>query len=128
MYQDLRKSFWWQGIKREVGEFVARCLVCQQVKAEHQRPPGLFQPFSIPEWKWEDISMDFIVGLPRVQRGFNAVWVVVDRLTKTVHFRPVKDSTTTDQLVQIYMLEKVRLHGVPKAIVSDRDTRFNFLG
>ena len=111
-------------MKKDIGDYVANCLVCQQVKVEHQRPSGLLQPLSIPEWKWEDISMDFIVGLPRVQRGYNAIWVIVDRLTKLAHFIPVKDSTTSDQLAQIYIREIVRLHGVPKTIVSDRDSRF----
>ena len=68
--------------------------------------------------------MDFIIGLPRVQQGYNALWVIVDRLTKSAHFIPIKDSTTADQLGRIYIREIVRLHGVPKTIVSDRDSRF----
>ena len=64
MYRDLREHYWWIGMKREVAEFVARCLVCQQVKVEHQRPAGLLQPLPIPEWKWEHITMDFIISLP----------------------------------------------------------------
>ena len=111
-------------MKKDIGDFVAKCLVCQQVKAEHQRPSGLLHPLSIPEWKWEEISMDFIIGLPRVQQGYNALWVIVDRLTKSAHFIPIKDSTTADQLGRIYIREIVRLHGVPKTIVSDRDSRF----
>lgn len=124
MYQDVKKGYWWPGMKKDIAEFVAKCLICQQVKAEHQRPSGLLHPLSILEWKWESISMDFITGLPRVQRGYNAIWVIVDRLTKSAHFLPVKESTTTDQLAQIYIKEIVRLHGVPKTIVSDRDSRF----
>ena len=81
MYQDLKKTYWWIGMKKDIGDYVAKCLVCQQVKAEHQRPSGLLHPLSIPEWKWEDISMDFIIGLPRVQKGYNALWVIVDKLT-----------------------------------------------
>ena len=111
-------------MKKDIGDYVAKCLVCQQVKAEHQRPSGLLHPLSIPEWKWEDISMDFIIGLPRVQKGYNALWVIVDRLTKSAHFIPVKDSFASDQLAQIYIREIVRLHGVPKTIVSDRDPKF----
>ncbi|KAL0533979.1 hypothetical protein IC582_028255 [Cucumis melo] len=99
MYQDLKRVYWWRNMKREVAEFVSRCLVCQQVKAPRQKPAGLLQPLSIPEWKWENVSMDFITGLPRTLRGFTVIWVVVDRLTKSAHF-------------------------VPVSIVSDRDARF----
>ncbi|WVZ70463.1 hypothetical protein U9M48_019130 [Paspalum notatum var. saurae] len=76
-------------MKRAVAEYVAVCDTCQRVKVEHQRPTGLLQPLKIPEWKWEEISMDFIVGLPRTQKGYNSIWVVVDRLTKVAHFIPV---------------------------------------
>ncbi|WVZ63305.1 hypothetical protein U9M48_012946 [Paspalum notatum var. saurae] len=89
MYYDLKERFWWYGMKRAVAEYVAVCDTCQRVKAEHQRPAGLLQPLKIPEWKWEEISMDFIVGLPRTQKGYNSIWVVVDRLTKVAHFIPM---------------------------------------
>ncbi|WVZ80963.1 hypothetical protein U9M48_028396 [Paspalum notatum var. saurae] len=89
MYHDLKERFWWYGMKRAVAEYVAVCDTCQRVKAEHQRPAGLLQPLKIPEWKWEEIRMDFIVGLPRTQKGYNSIWVVVDRLTKVAHFIPV---------------------------------------
>ncbi|WVZ53110.1 hypothetical protein U9M48_004096 [Paspalum notatum var. saurae] len=89
MYHDLKERFWWYGMRRVVAEYVAVCDTCQRVKAEHQRPAGLLQPLKIPEWKWEEISMDFIVGLPRTQKGYNSIWVVVDRLTKVAHFIPV---------------------------------------
>ncbi|WVZ89104.1 LOW QUALITY PROTEIN: hypothetical protein U9M48_035557 [Paspalum notatum var. saurae] len=82
MYYDLKERFWWYGMKRAVAEYVAICDTCQRVKAEHQRPTGLLQPLKVPEWKWEEITMDFIVGLPRTQKGYNSIWVVVDRLTK----------------------------------------------
>ncbi|WVZ58676.1 hypothetical protein U9M48_008918, partial [Paspalum notatum var. saurae] len=88
MYHDLKERFWWYGMKRTVPEYVAVCDTCQRVKAEHQRPAGLLQPLKIPEWKWEEISMDFIVGLPRTQNGYNSIWVVVDRLTKVAYFIP----------------------------------------
>ena len=86
MYKDLRQNYWWSGMKRDITQFVARCLVCQQVKAEHQRPAGFLQPLSIPEWKWEHITMDFVTGLPRTLGGNNAIWVIVDLLTKSAHF------------------------------------------
>ncbi|KAL0556885.1 hypothetical protein IC582_005402 [Cucumis melo] len=124
MYQDLKRVYWWRNMKREVAEFVSRCLVCQQVKAPRQKPAGLLQPLSIPEWKWENVSMDFITGLPRTLRGFTAIWVVVDRLTKSAHFVPGKSTYTASKWAQLYMSEIVRLHGVPVSIVSDRDARF----
>ncbi|KAA0067954.1 pol protein [Cucumis melo var. makuwa] len=111
-------------MKREVAEFVSRCLVCQQVKAPRQKPAGLLQPLSIPEWKWENVSMDFPIGLPRTLRGFTVIWVVVDRLTKSAHFVPGKSTYTASKWAQLYMSEIVRLHGVPVSIVSDRDARF----
>ena len=96
MYQDLKQNYWWSGMKKDIGEYVALCDTCQRVKAEHQRPAGLLQPLKIPEWKWDEISMDFIVGLPRSQRGYDSIWVVVDRLTKVAHFIPVKTTYRGD--------------------------------
>ncbi|KAL0551238.1 hypothetical protein IC582_010324 [Cucumis melo] len=124
MYQDLKRVYWWRNMKREVAEFVSKWLVCQQVKAPRQKPAGLLQPLSIPEWKWENVSMDFITGLPRTLRGFTVIWVVVDRLTKSAHFVPGKSTYTASKWAQLYMSEIVRLHGVPVSIVSDRDARF----
>ncbi|WVZ69530.1 hypothetical protein U9M48_018303 [Paspalum notatum var. saurae] len=118
MYHDLKERFWWYGMKRAVAEYVAVCDTCQRVKAEHQRPAGLLQPLKIPEWKWEEISMDFIVGLPRTQKGYNSIWVVVDRLTKVAHFIPGA------RLVELYISRIVCLHGVPKRIISDRGSQF----
>ncbi|KAL0551316.1 hypothetical protein IC582_010402 [Cucumis melo] len=124
MYQDLKGVYWWRNMKSEVADFVSKCLVCQQVKAPRQKPAGLLQPLSIPEWKWENVSMDFITGLPRTLRGFTVIWVVVDRLTKSAHFVPGKSTYTASKWAQLYMSEIVRLHGVPLSIVSDRDARF----
>ena len=73
MYLDLKKKYWWYGLKRDVAEYIAICDTCQRVKAEHQRPVGLLQPMKIPEWKWEEVGMDFIVGLPRTQRGYDSI-------------------------------------------------------
>ena len=92
MYQDLKLSFWWNRMKKEVALYVAKCLTCQRVKNFHQRPAGSTQPLDVPEWKWESISMDFVMGLPTTQKGMNAIWVVVDRLTKSAHFLPIKNS------------------------------------
>jgi len=124
MYLDLKEKFWWYGLKRDVATHVALCDTCQRVKAEHQRPAGLLQPLKIPEWKWEEVGMDFITGLPTTQRGFDSIWVIVDRLTKVAHFIPVKTKYTGAQLAELYMERIVCLHGVPKKIVSDRGTQF----
>ena len=78
MYQDLKTSYWWSGMKRDVSEFVTKCMVCQKVKVEHQVPSGLLQPIRIPEWKWDQITMDFVVGLLVTRRKHDLVWVVVD--------------------------------------------------
>ncbi|KAL0458155.1 UNVERIFIED_CONTAM: Transposon Tf2-11 polyprotein [Sesamum latifolium] len=104
--------------------FVAKCLTCQQVKAEHQAPAGKLHPLSIPEWKWEKITMDFVIGLPRTFRKHDAVWVIVDRLTKSAHFLPIYQNDSLDKLAELYISEIVRLHGIPTSIVSDRDPRF----
>ena len=124
MYLDLKEKYWWYGLKRDVAEYVAICDTCQRVKAEHQRPAGLLQPMKIPEWKWEEVGMDFIVGLPRTQSGYDSIWVIVDRLTKVAHFIPAKTTYTGAKLVELCMQWIVCLHGVPKKIVLDRGTQF----
>ena len=124
MYQDVKKMFWWHGLKKDITELVSKCLVCQKVKIEHQKPSGMLQPLEIPEWKWESISMDFVMGLPKTQAGFDAIWVIVDRLTKSAHFLPIRATYPLEKLAQLYVQEIVRLHGVPSTIISDRDPRF----
>ncbi|KAG8491584.1 hypothetical protein CXB51_014656 [Gossypium anomalum] len=124
MYNDLRRQFWWHGMKRDISEFVSKCLICQQVKAEHQVPTGLLQPIMIPEWKWDRVTMDFVSGLPLSTSKKDAIWVVVDRLTKSAHFIPVRKDFSLDKLAELYVSQIVRLHGVPISIVSDRDPRF----
>ena len=111
-------------MKRDVVDYVAKCLTCQQVKAEHQRPAGLLQHLWIPEWKWEDITMDFVVCLPKTLGQYDSVWVIVDRYTKSAHFFPVKTTYTMEQYAELYVKEIVRLHGAPRSIVSDRDPTF----
>jgi hypothetical protein len=117
MYLDLKQKYWWVGMKRDVAEYVAVCDTCQ-------RAAGLLQPMKIPEWKWEEVGMDFIVGLPRTQRGYDSIWVIVDRLTKVPHFIPVKTIYHGPRLAELYMERIVCLHGVPKKIVSDRGSQF----
>ncbi|WVZ62418.1 hypothetical protein U9M48_012174 [Paspalum notatum var. saurae] len=120
MYQDLKQKFWWYGMKREV----ARIRSFGESRAS--KPAGLLRPLKIPEWKWEEIGMDFIVGLPRTQSGFDSIWVVVDRLTKVAHFIPVKTTYSGAKLAELYMSRIVCLHGVPKKTVSDRGTQFTY--
>ena len=124
MYQDLKLRFWWTRMKREIARYVSECDTCQRVKASHLRSAGPLQPLSIPSWKWEDISMDFIVGLPKTSKGYDSIWVIVDRLTKSAHFLPVKTTHTAKQYAQLYMDRIVSLHGIPKTIISDRGTQF----
>ena len=124
MNQDLKMSFWWSGMKKEISEFVTKCLVCQRVKAEHQVSSGLLQPIRIPEWKWDRITMNFLVGLPLTRRKHDSVWVVVDRLTNSAHFLPVRTDYSLDKLAELYIKEIVQLHGIPKSIILNRDPRF----
>ena len=124
MYRTLKEHYWWNGMKKEIAGFVSRCLTCQQVKAEHQRPAGKIQLLPIPVWKWEKITMDFVTGLPWTQRQHDAIWVIVDRLTKSAHFLPVNVEDSLEKLAKLYVDEIVRLHGVPVSIVSDRDPWF----
>ena len=124
MYQDLKEQFWWHKMKREIGSYIAKCDICQRVKAGHQRPAGLLQPLQIPEWKWDSVGMDFITGLPTSSRGNDSIWVIVDRLSKVAHFLPVKTTYQSLKLAELYIARIVSLHGVPKNIVSDRGTQF----
>ena len=121
MYRDIKEQFWWNGMKRDVADYVSRCLTCQQVKIEHQKPAGKLQSLPVPEWKWEHITMDFVSGLPRTRAGNDTIWVVVDRLTKCAHFIPMKKTFSLDKLSQIYIKEIIRLYGTPVSIVSDCD-------
>ena len=124
MYQDLKVSYWWSKMKRDVTEFVTKCLVCQKVKVKHQVFSGLLQPVRIPEWKWDQITMDFVVGFPLTGRKHDSIWVVVDRLTKLAHFLPVRTDYSLDKLAELYIKEIVWSHGIPISIISDRDMRF----
>ena len=113
-------------MKREIAAFVSRCLTCQEIEAEYQKPPGLLQPLDIPEWKWEHITMDFVSGLPTTKKGNNAIWVIVDRLTRSAHFIPMKTGSKIHMapLVDLFVTEIVSKLGQPVSITSDRDNRF----
>ncbi|GJR52225.1 reverse transcriptase domain-containing protein [Tanacetum coccineum] len=124
MYYDLRDMYWWPGMKKEIAIYVSKCLTCAKVKAEHQRPSGLLQQPEIPEWKWEKIAMDFITKLPRSSSGHDAIWVIVDRLTKSAHFLEIQEDYNMEKLARLYIDEIFARHGVPTWIIYDRDGRF----
>jgi len=124
MYQDLKQRFWWTRMKREIAKYVSECDICKRVKASHLRSAGLLQPLTIPSGKWEDISMDFIVGLPKTSKGYDSIWVIVDRLTKSAHFLPIKTIYRAQHYAELYISRILSLHGVPKTIISDRGTQF----
>jgi len=124
MYRDLKEYYWWPNMKKEIAEFMSNYEICQQVKIEHQKPAGELQSLTIPEWKLEDISMDFVTGLPRGKKGNDAIWVIVDWLTKSALLLLMKMTDSVDKLAKLYVNEVIRLHGVPVSIISDRDPRF----
>ncbi|KAL1204351.1 hypothetical protein V5N11_029082 [Cardamine amara subsp. amara] len=123
MYRDLKRYYHWVGMKKDVANWVAACNVCQLVKAEHQVPSGMLQSLPIPKWKWDMITMDFVVGLP-ISRTMDAIWVIVDRLTKCARFLAIKKTDGSAVLARKYVQEIVRLYGVSVSIVSDRDPKF----
>jgi hypothetical protein len=124
MYHDLRSLYWWTRMKREIAKYIFECDTCQRIKASHLKVVGTLQPLPIPSWKWEDICMDFIVGLPNTSRHHDSIWVIVDRLTKIAHFLPVHTTQKTEKYVEIYIHQIVRLHGIPRTIVLDREASF----
>jgi hypothetical protein len=124
MYQDLKQHYWWTKMKIEIARYVAGCDTCKRVKAIHMKTVGPLQSLPIPTWKWEDISMDFIVGLPRIAKGFDSIWVIIDRLTKIAHFLPVKVKYPVITYAELYIARILSLHRVPKTIVSDRGPQF----
>jgi hypothetical protein len=124
MYHDLKQHYWWTKMKIEIARYVARCDTCRRVKAIHMKTAGPLQSLPIPTWKWEDISMDFIVGLPRTAKGFDSIWVIIDRFTKIDHFLPVKTYYPVITYAQLYIARILSLHGIPKTIVSDHGPQF----
>ncbi|GKB78463.1 putative reverse transcriptase domain-containing protein [Tanacetum coccineum] len=113
MYQDLKQLYWWPNMKVNISTYVSKCLTCSKVKAEHQKPSGLLVHLEIPEWKWEKITMDFVTKLPKTTNGYDTIWVIVDRLTKSAHFLPMRETDPMEKLMKLYMKEVVTRHGVP---------------
>ncbi|GJQ97508.1 hypothetical protein Tco_0008647 [Tanacetum coccineum] len=124
MYQDMKKLYWWPNMKADIATYVSKCLTCAKVKAEHQRPSGLLVQPKIPEWKWDNITMDFVTKLPKTSQGYDTIWVIVDRLTKSAIFTPMRETDPLDKLARLYLKEVVTRHGIPVSIICDRDPRF----
>ncbi|XP_048497974.1 uncharacterized protein LOC125496531 [Beta vulgaris subsp. vulgaris] len=120
LYKDFKLMFWWNNMKREVAEFVVKCLTCQKEKSEHKIPQGTIQPLPVPEWKWDDIGMYFIVSIPKTPKGFTKVWVIVDRLTKVAKFVPRKDNCRWNSV--LYIGENVGVHCAGMILASETVT------
>ncbi|GJZ89050.1 putative reverse transcriptase domain-containing protein [Tanacetum coccineum] len=124
MYQDMKKLYWWPNMKADIATYVSKCLTCAKVKAEHQRPSGLLVQPEIPQWKWDNITMDFVTKLPKSSQGYDTIWVIVDRLTKSAIFTPMRETDSMEKLARMYLKEVVTRHGIPVSIICDRDPRF----
>ncbi|GKA81234.1 putative reverse transcriptase domain-containing protein [Tanacetum coccineum] len=124
MYQDMKKLYWWPNMKANIATYVSKCLTCARVKAEHQRPSGLLVQPKIPQWKWDNITMDFIIKLPKSSQGYDTIWVIVNRLTKSAIFVPMRETDPMEKSVRMYLKEVVTRHGIPVSIIYDRDPRF----
>ncbi|GKE89701.1 putative reverse transcriptase domain-containing protein [Tanacetum coccineum] len=105
MYRDMKKLYWWPNMKADIATYVSKFLTCAKVKAEHQRPSGLLVQPEIPQWKWYNTTMDFITKLPKSSQGYDTIWVIVDRLTKSVIFVPMSETYPMEKLARMYLKE-----------------------
>nr|GEW42490.1 putative reverse transcriptase domain-containing protein [Tanacetum cinerariifolium] len=121
MYQDIKKLYWWPNMKANIATYVSKCLTCAKVKAEHQIPSRLLVQPKIPKWKWDNIMMDFVTKLPKLSQGYDTIWVIVYRLTKSAIFMPMRETDPLDKLARMYLKEVVTNHGIPILIIYDRD-------
>ncbi|GJU43901.1 putative reverse transcriptase domain-containing protein [Tanacetum coccineum] len=124
MCQDLKKLYWWPNMKVKIATYVNKCLTCSRVKAECQKPSGLLVQPVIPVWKWENIIMDFITKLPKMSSSQDTIWVILDRLTNSTLFLPMKETDSIEKLTRQYLKEVVLRHGVPVLIIYDQDSKF----
>ncbi|GJZ06709.1 reverse transcriptase domain-containing protein [Tanacetum coccineum] len=124
MYQDLKKLYWWPNMKAIIAEYADKCLTCFKVKAECQKPSCLMTQPEIPTWKWERITMDFVTKLPKTSSGHDTICVIVDRLTKSAHFIPTRETDSMETLTRLYINEIILRHGVPISFISNRDSHF----
>nr|GEY56472.1 putative reverse transcriptase domain-containing protein [Tanacetum cinerariifolium] len=129
MYQDIKKLYWWPNMKANIATYVSKCLTCAKVKAKHQRPSVFLVQPKILKWNWDNITMDFVTKLPKSSQGYDTIWVIVDRLTKSAIFMPMRETYPLVKLARMYLKEVVTKHGIPVLIIYDRDLRFssNFL-
>ncbi|GJV88580.1 reverse transcriptase domain-containing protein [Tanacetum coccineum] len=123
MYQDVKKLYWWPNMKADIATYVSKCLTCAKVKAEHQRQSGLLVQPEIPQWKWDNITMDFVTKLPKSSQGYDTIWVIVDVSYKSAIFIPMKETDPLEKLARLYLKEVVTRHGIPVSIICDRDPR-----
>ncbi|GJT96245.1 putative reverse transcriptase domain-containing protein [Tanacetum coccineum] len=124
MYQDMKTLYWWPNMKANIATYVSKCLTCAKVKAKHQRPSGLLVQPDIPQWKWDNITMDFVTKLPKSSQGYDTIWVIFDRLTKSAIFVPMREIVPLEKLARMYLKEMVTRHGIPVSIICDRNLRF----
>ncbi|GJV35975.1 putative reverse transcriptase domain-containing protein [Tanacetum coccineum] len=124
MYQDMKKLYWWPNMKADIATYVSKCLTCLKVKAEHQKPSSLLVQPEIPQWKWDNITMNFVIKLPRTSSGYDTIWVIVDRRTKSAHFLSMRENDPMDKSARLYMKEVVTKHRISVSIICDHDGRF----
>ncbi|GKC76803.1 putative reverse transcriptase domain-containing protein [Tanacetum coccineum] len=115
MYQDMKKLYWWPNMKADIATYVSKCLTCARVKAEHPRPS---------QWKWDNITMDFVTKLPKSSQGYDIIWVIIDRIIKSAIFVPMRETDPMEKLERMYLKEVVTRHGIHVSVVCDRDPRF----
>ncbi|GJZ50637.1 putative reverse transcriptase domain-containing protein, partial [Tanacetum coccineum] len=127
MYQDMKKLYWWPNMKADIATYVSKCLTYARVKAEHQRPSGLLVQPEISQWKWDNITMDCVTKLPRSSQGYDTIWMIVDRLTKSAIFLPMRETDPLEKLSKMYLKEVVARHGIPVSIICDCDPRVDHL-
>ncbi|GKF05399.1 putative reverse transcriptase domain-containing protein, partial [Tanacetum coccineum] len=117
MYQDMKKLYWWPNMKADIATYVSKCLTCARVKAEHQRLSGLLVQPEIPQWTWDNITMDFITKLPKSSQGYDTIWVIVNRLTKSAIFTPTRETDSMEKLAKMYLKKVVTRHRIPVSII-----------